>query len=145
MMGPASKPWMCPSTEGELGVRLSWQRTLVASPFVDGSFPLILPTDTSMLRQSELPGYAIVQQKCGICHSADYVSYQTPGMSQAQWNAEMTKMQHSYGAPINEDEIKLIGAYLAVTYGSASKEDASVVALSALLEADEPGLDGEVT
>ena len=104
---------------------------------------IALPADTSMLRQSDLPGYAIAQQKCGICHSADYVSYQPPGMSQAQWTAEMTKMQHSYGAPINEDEIKLIGAYLAVTYGSASKEDASVVALSALLEADEPGLDGE--
>jgi cytochrome c551/c552 len=104
---------------------------------------IILPADTSTLRESDLPGYAIAQQKCGICHSADYVSYQPPGMSQAQWTAEMTKMQHSYGAPINEDEIKLIGAYLAVAYGSANKEDSSVVALTALLEAQEPGSEGE--
>jgi cytochrome c551/c552 len=103
---------------------------------------ITVPADTSTLRESDLPGYAIAQQKCGICHSADYVSYQPPGMSQAQWTAEMTKMQHSYGAPINEDEIKLIGAYLAVAYGSATKEDASVVALAALLEAQEPGSDG---
>ncbi len=43
----------------------------------------------------------------------------------------MTKMQHSYGAPISDEEVKLIGAYLAVTYGSAKATDASVVALTA--------------
>lgn len=91
---------------------------------------ITLPADTSRLRESALPGYAIAQQKCGICHSADYISYQAPGMNQSQWTAEMAKMQHSYGAPISEDEIKLIGAYLAVSYGSASEDDASVVALS---------------
>ncbi len=99
---------------------------------------ITLPADTSTLRVSELPGYAIAQQKCGICHSADYISYQAPGMNQAQWTAEMLKMQHSYGAPINEDEIRLIGAYLAVSYGSADKDDASVVALSALAQKAKP-------
>lgn len=89
-----------------------------------------LPPDTSVLRQSELPGYSLAQQKCGICHSANYISYQPPGMTLDQWTAEMQKMQHSYGAPINEEEIKLIGAYLAVEYGSAKATDASVVALS---------------
>ena len=54
-------------------------------------------TDTSTLRASDLPGYAIALQKCGICHSADYISFQPPGMDLAQWTAEMTKMQHSYG------------------------------------------------
>ena len=99
---------------------------------------ITLPADTSTLRVSELPGYAIAQQKCGICHSADYISYQAPGMNQAQWTGEMLKMQHSYGAPINDDEIKLIGAYLAVSYGSASKDDPGVVALSALAQNAEP-------
>ncbi|MCL4110204.1 UNVERIFIED_CONTAM: hypothetical protein GTU68_026724 [Idotea baltica] len=40
-------------------------------------------------------------------------------------------MQHSYGAPINEEEIQLIGAYLAVEYGSAKVTDQAVIALSA--------------
>ena len=92
---------------------------------------ITLPADISKLRESELPGYAIALQKCGICHSADYINYQPPAMDQAQWTAEMAKMQHSYGAPINEQEIDLIGAYLAVAYGSAKATDASVVALSA--------------
>ena len=89
----------------------------------------LLP-DTSKLRPSKLPGYAIAMQKCAICHSADYVNYQPPGMTQTQWTAEMAKMQHTYGAPISDDEVKQVGAYLAVAYGSAKATDASVIAAS---------------
>jgi cytochrome c551/c552 len=90
-----------------------------------------LPVETVKLRPSKLPGFAIAMQKCAICHSVDYVSYQPPGMNQAQWTAEMAKMQHTYGAPISDDEVKQIGAYLAVAYGTAHIGDASVVAASA--------------
>ncbi|MEO6075914.1 MAG: hypothetical protein ABIP56_03830, partial [Dokdonella sp.] len=44
---------------------------------------ITLPTDHSALRTSNLPGYALAQQKCGICHSANYINYQAPGLSQA--------------------------------------------------------------
>ncbi|MEZ5569696.1 MAG: c-type cytochrome [Halioglobus sp.] len=91
---------------------------------------ITLPADTSTLRESTLPGYAIAQQKCGICHSADYISYQPPGMSLEQWTQEMHKMQHSYGAPITPEDIEQLGAYLAVAYGSASENDPAVVALT---------------
>ncbi len=80
---------------------------------------VVLPPETSVLRTSSLPGYAVAAQKCGICHSADYVDYQPPGMTKAQWTAEMTKMQKAYGAPISDDEVKLLGIYLAATYGDA--------------------------
>ena len=90
-----------------------------------------LPAEVAKLRPSKLPGYAIAMQKCAICHSADYVSYQPPGLSQAQWTAEMAKMQHAYGAPISDDEVKQIGAYFAVAYGSAKATDASVLAVAA--------------
>lgn len=89
-----------------------------------------LQPDTSKLRPSKLPGYAIAMQKCAICHSADYVNYQPPGMTQTQWTAEMAKMQHTYGAPISDDEVKQVGAYLAVAYGSAKATDANVIAAS---------------
>lgn len=91
-----------------------------------------LPPEVAKLRTSKLPGYIIAMQKCSICHSADYVSYQPPGMSQTQWTAEMAKMQHAYGAPISDDEVKQLGAYLAVAYGSAKASDAEVVAASKL-------------
>ncbi len=79
-----------------------------------------LPAETAVLRTSELPGYTIALQKCGICHSADYVNLQPPHMSLLQWTAEMAKMQHAYGAPIDETEIKLLGIYLTTTYGDAT-------------------------
>jgi cytochrome c551/c552 len=91
-----------------------------------------LPTDASKLLESDMPGYAIALQKCGICHSADYINYQPPAQSLIQWTAEMKKMKHTYGAPISDDEIKIIAAYLAVTYGSAKVDDADVMAVLAL-------------
>jgi cytochrome c551/c552 len=105
--------------------------TPAASAKQTASAEIQLPPEVAKLRPSKLPGYAIAMQKCAICHSADYVNYQPPGMSQAQWTAEMAKMQHAYGAPISDDEVKQIGAYLAVAYGSAKATDASVLAVSA--------------
>ena len=84
---------------------------------------ITLPPETATLRVSTLPGYAIAMQKCAICHSADYIQYQPPAMSLAQWTGEAGKMQHAYGAPISDDEVKLVGAYLAVAYGSAKADD----------------------
>ena len=88
---------------------------------------ITLPPDSSTLRASDLPGYRVAQQKCGICHSADYVSYQPPGMTQAQWTAEMTKMRQAYGAPLDDDDVKILGAYLAAAYGSATASSPSVL------------------
>ena len=77
-----------------------------------------LPEETAKFKESIHPGYLIAQQKCSICHSADYINLQPPGMNLKQWTAEVTKMQHAYGAPITDDDIKVIGEYLATTYGS---------------------------
>lgn len=77
-----------------------------------------LPEESARLKESVHPGYAIAQQKCSICHSADYINQQPPGMNLKQWTAEVTKMQHAYGAPITDDDIKVIAEYLATTYGS---------------------------
>jgi cytochrome c551/c552 len=87
-----------------------------------------LPTETATLRPSDLPGAIRAARSCVICHSADYISYQPPGMSLAQWTGEVAKMQHAYGAPVSDGDVKLIGAYLAVAYGSAKAGDADVVA-----------------
>lgn len=89
---------------------------------------LRLPAETAALKQSALPGYGVAQQHCMTCHSVDYIQYQPPGLSLAQWTAEAAKMQHLYGAPISDGEVALVGAYLAVAYGNAS-EDSLPVAL----------------
>jgi cytochrome c551/c552/mono/diheme cytochrome c family protein len=91
---------------------------------------IALPPETVVLAASPLPGYKIAVQKCGICHSADYISLQPPQMSLAQWTAEMVKMQHAYGAPIDDAEIKLLGVYLASTYGDPATVTAADMALT---------------
>ena len=87
---------------------------------------IVLPAETAKLRPSSLPGYQLAMQKCATCHSADYVNYQPPGMTLKQWTAEMGKMQHLYGAPISDDDVNKIGAYLAVAYGSAKESELAV-------------------
>ncbi|WP_455287148.1 SorB family sulfite dehydrogenase c-type cytochrome subunit [Cupriavidus necator] len=89
-----------------------------------------LPAENVKLKPAKLPGYGIAMQKCAICHSADYVSYQPPGLSLAQWTAEMKKMQQAYGAPIDDAEVEQLGAYLAVAYGSAKLKDPEIVAIA---------------
>ena len=91
---------------------------------------ITLPPETAAFKPSALPGYALAQQKCSTCHSADYISFQPPGLTLAQWTGEASKMQHVYGAPISDQEVRTIGAYLAVTYGSAQASDAEVQAAS---------------
>ncbi|VVM97577.1 hypothetical protein PS862_01517 [Pseudomonas fluorescens] len=97
-----------------------------------GAAPLsiTLPPETAAFKPSALPGYQLAQQKCSTCHSADYISFQPPGLTLAQWTAEAGKMQHVYGAPISDQDVRIIGAYLAVTYGSAQASDAEVQAAS---------------
>jgi cytochrome c551/c552 len=90
-----------------------------------------LPPETTRLRPSDLPGYRIASRKCGICHSADYIQFQPPRMTKTQWTAEMQKMQHVYGAPIDDTEIKLLGIYLTATYGDATTVTSEDKALGA--------------
>ena len=78
-----------------------------------------LPPETARLKPSALPGYQAALQKCGICHSADYINLQPPAMTQPQWTAEVRKMQHAYAAPLTDKEVADIGEYLAVAYGGA--------------------------
>ena len=84
---------------------------------------ITLPAETAKLRESTLPGHLIATQKCATCHSADYISYQPPGMTLQQWTAEVGKMQHVYGAPLTDDDVKKVGAYLAVAYGGAKESE----------------------
>ena|ERR1019366_6012798 len=86
----------------------------------DGASTIKLPKETGALRPSELFGYKIAREKCGICHSADYINLQPPGMTLAQWTAEMVKMQHAYGAPLDEEEIKQLSIYLTSAYADAT-------------------------
>jgi hypothetical protein len=53
------------------------------------------------------------------CHSADYITTQPRNVANphAFWAAEVTKMQHVYGAPIDNETAQKIVDYLATAYG----------------------------
>jgi cytochrome c551/c552 len=102
-----------------------------------------LPPETVKLRPSKLAGYGIAMQRCAICHSADYIAYQPPGMKQTQWTAEVSKMHATYGAPIDDTEIRLVGIYLTATYGDVKSISGADLTLPA--PATSPALNASAT
>lgn len=79
-----------------------------------------LPQETAQLKASTLAGHQAANAWCVMCHSVDYVNTQPP-MPAAFWHAEVSKMVKVYGAPIPEDQVKLIAEYLGKTYGTDQK------------------------
>lgn len=62
-------------------------------------------------------GKETTERFCGICHSLDYITLQPP-FSKAQWTATVNKMIKVMGAPIAEEDAKVIINYLAAKYGT---------------------------
>ena len=89
----------------------------VAITRADPSASITLPPPDNALKDG--PNLALAQGRCLICHSADYI-YTQPPLTKAQWTAEMTKMQKTYGAPITDADIPLLVDYLMSQNGKQS-------------------------
>ena len=76
-----------------------------------------LPEETAGLAPG--PHLETVQGNCGACHSSEYISTQprTFRDPRAFWTAEVTTMQHAYGAPVADADVPAIVDYLVATYG----------------------------
>uniref|UniRef100_A0A0H3WX16 Sulfite:cytochrome C oxidoreductase subunit B n=2 Tax=Pandoraea faecigallinarum TaxID=656179 RepID=A0A0H3WX16_9BURK len=92
--------------------------TIASAPAL--ALEIKLPQETAQLKASTLAGHQAASAWCVMCHSIDYINAQPP-MPAAFWNAEVTKMVKVYGAPIPEDQVKLISEYLGATYGTERK------------------------
>ena len=77
-----------------------------------------LPMETAAYKESALPGYALSQQHCMTCHSAQYMQTQPPTSPRAYWDATVKKMKKPFGAEIPDQEIPAIVDYLVKTYGA---------------------------
>jgi mono/diheme cytochrome c family protein len=75
-----------------------------------------LPDETAAFKPG--PNLEVVQNNCTACHSADYIQTQPRGAKFKKdfWQAEVTKMIKTYGAPIAEADVPKIVEYLAATY-----------------------------
>jgi hypothetical protein len=75
-----------------------------------------LPDETAAFK----PGTNLeaVQTNCTGCHSADYIQTQPRGAKFKKdfWQAEVTKMIKTYGAPIDDADVPKIVDYLSENY-----------------------------
>jgi cytochrome c5 len=67
---------------------------------------------------AEGPDVQLARNRCGICHSTDYIVMQPRGDAK-QWDGVVTKMIKVYGAPIPAESEKTIVEYLASAYSAA--------------------------
>jgi mono/diheme cytochrome c family protein len=71
---------------------------------------ITLPEATATLPPGG-PNVDLVTANCTACHSAEMINNQ-PALSQAAWDATITKMQKVYKAPIDDADRANIIAYL---------------------------------
>ena len=88
---------------------------LLAAGLGAAELRISLPPETAKLKPG--PGAEIVNSRCLVCHSADYISTQ-PRLSRAAWTAGVQKMKIKYGATIPDDQVEPLVAYLVKYYGT---------------------------
>lgn len=73
--------------------------------------------EESHIELKKAPGVEKVERNCVACHSLDYVQMNSPFLSPAGWEAEVTKMIKTFGAPIADADAAIIADYLKKNYG----------------------------
>jgi sulfite dehydrogenase (cytochrome) subunit B len=75
-----------------------------------------LPDETAAFQPG--PNLEAAQNNCTGCHSADYIQTQPRAVKSKKdfWQAEVTKMIKTYGAPIDDADVGKIVDYLSATY-----------------------------
>jgi len=70
-------------------------------------------SDQTALLEGKLPdepARSVLQAKCLICHTGEYVTLQR--LTPAQWQKTVEKMR-KFGAPLTDEEVKSLSSYLA--------------------------------
>ncbi len=81
-----------------------------------GSYPSFTP------ELAEGEGKQETQSFCATCHGTRYITMQPP-LPGATWEAEVSKMMKTYGAPIPEATAKKITAYLQAHYAPENRKE----------------------
>ncbi len=101
-----------------LGIGIVVAALASASGSLASGTKIELPQQTATLKAG--PGADLANGQCLICHSAEYITTQPSDKPLAFWKAEVEKMKKVYGAPIPDDQIQALAAYLSRNYGSDS-------------------------
>ena len=79
---------------------------------------LALRRKSGQLNLRLLPAGDVVAKYCGICHSLDYLTINSPILDRQGRTTEVNKMINVFGAPINPYETRIIIGCLANNYGA---------------------------
>jgi cytochrome c5 len=81
----------------------------------DAVHSIALPDIKTELKAGE--GRDTTERYCSVCHSLDYIVMQ-PKFSKVKWTGIVNKMIKVMGAPIPEEDAKVISDYLGIQYGT---------------------------
>jgi mono/diheme cytochrome c family protein len=73
--------------------------------------------DDQVIKLKPGNGLDKVEANCQACHTLAYIPMNSPFLKPAGWDAEVTKMIKTYGAPVDEADAKAIADYLKANYG----------------------------
>ena len=90
-----------------------------ANGFTLASTSVDLPADNQMF--PDAPHAEVINANCTSCHSASMAMTQ-PRLSAEQWKATVTKMREVYKAPVAEQDVPAIVAYLTAMPGQGQPE-----------------------
>ncbi len=74
--------------------------------------------DEQVIKLKQAPGLDKVENNCAACHTLAYIPMNSVYLNAAGWDAEVTKMRQAFGAPIDDDDAKVIADYLKKNYGA---------------------------
>lgn len=72
--------------------------------------------DESSFRLRDAPGSEVTTAHCAMCHSLDYIEMNAPVFDKTGWEKSVRKMITTFGAPITEENARLIADYLGKNY-----------------------------
>jgi mono/diheme cytochrome c family protein len=93
-----------------------------AEPAPGSRYGAAWPQESASLAPGE--GRDAVESVCAACHSLQYIAGQPP-LSEATWQAEVTKMVEAFGAVVPPDAAPRIVKYLTAHYGEGRQAEAS--------------------
>lgn len=79
--------------------------------------PLAVPAAEDAIELKSGPGRELVQTRCVMCHSLDYIPMNSPFLDRKGWEGSVNKMIRVMGAPVPDEEVPLIVEYLSTHYG----------------------------
>ncbi len=74
--------------------------------------------EEQVIKLKQAPGVDKVEGNCAACHTLAYIPMNSVYLNAAGWDAEVTKMRKAFGAPIDDEDAKVIADYLKKNYGT---------------------------